>query len=299
MRWLTLVGASIALIATIWLWGFNGSDWLVQTAAHIQKETQAALSSVLRALRSGAPEAVITLLTLCFVYGVAHSVGPGHGKMIIGTYGVLHRVSAIKLSVLALLSSLAQTLTAIILVYSGLWLLAWGRTRLEKTVEEWLTPASFGLISLLGLLLVYRGGRRLISEVSNGKKRSTPAYSETGTGCRHKHAPTAADIAALQSWRDATIMIGAIAARPCTGAVFLLFLTAQMGIGLVGIAGAVVMAIGTAMVTIVIAVAAVTLRQSTFLFVGGARVQSITALLELAFGLVLATVFMHLMLQLS
>ncbi|MCY4287764.1 MAG: hypothetical protein OXC63_04160 [Aestuariivita sp.] len=299
MQQLTLICALIALIATAWLWGFDGSDWLVQSASLIQKETQAAMASVLRALRRGEPGAVTTLLALCFVYGVAHSVGPGHGKMMIGTYGVLHRVSAIKLSVLALLSSLAQTLTAIILVYGGLWILEWGRARLEKTVEEWLTPASFGLISLLGLVLAGRGFRRLMIEFSSGETKSDPEHSLAGNCCQHKHAPTAADIASVQSLRDVAIMIGAIAARPCTGAVFLLFLTAQMGIGLVGIAGAVSMSVGTAIVTIFVAIAAVTLRQSTFLFVGGTRVQSITALLELAFGLVVAAVFMHLTLQLS
>lgn len=268
MRALIAAGAVLALGFSIWVWAAGGEAIVQAWAMEGQREAQTAMAGGLRALRAGQPAALSGLLAVCFAYGFFHAVGPGHGKLLIGGYGAARQVGAVRLSVVAVASSLAQGATAVLLVGIGVWVAGWTRERMTDLADRLFAPLSFVVIALVGIWLVWRGARGLLrlraaaaheDHVHHHPHDHAPDDATCAT-CGHAHAPSPEALAQATGWRDIVLLIGAVAIRPCTGALFLLILTAGAGIFWVGILGTIAMALGTAAVTVAVAVAAVTLR---------------------------------------
>lgn len=275
MRLGILIPLALALAATALVWAAGGFDALARWAAQGQREVQGDMAGAIRALKAGEAGALAGLMTLAFAYGFFHAAGPGHGKALIGGYGLGRRVSALRLSIIALASSLAQALTAIALVYGGVFLLDWSRERMEGVAERWLAPASYAAIAAIGIWLLWRGLR--------GLRRGDNAHDHAG--CGHAHGPSPDDMAGVASVRDAALLIGGVALRPCTGALFLLVICWRLGVDMAGILGALAMALGTATVTVAVALLATTAREGALTgLAGGATARRVLPALELAAG---------------
>jgi ABC-type nickel/cobalt efflux system permease component RcnA len=299
MRLLRVGIVLAAACALLWLFGLGGMDTVSAWATAQQRETQTALAGGLRAVRAGQPGAWATLMGLCAAYGFFHAAGPGHGKLVIGGYGAAARITALRLSGLALAASLAQAVAAIALVGVGALVLGWSRAQLTDTAEKVLAPASFIAIALVGAWLVLRGVRRAwAARASAAHKHDHSHDGGHCDTCGLAHGPTVDQAANVGSWRDAAAIIGAIAIRPCTGAVFLLILCFALGIPLAGIAGALVMGLGTASVTVLVALAVVGTRRSVLAGWSGAGALRAMALIEVTAGGLIALVAMTLALPL-
>lgn len=261
----------------------------------------------------------MALMLVCFAYGFFHAIGPGHGKILVGGYGLARKTPWLRLGGVALLSSLGQAVTAVLLVYGAITLLQLGRDRLIGLAEQTMAPISYGAIAAIGLWLLFRGLRKLwrssnlatqahdhghVRDHSHGQdcahdhdhphdhhEGHDHGVGEICSDCGHRHGPSLEEVTGLQNWREALVLIAGIAIRPCTGALFILVITWQMGIALAGVAGAFAMALGTALVTITVGLAASGLRGGALAFVArSGRLAQVVPILEIGAGFLVALV---------
>ncbi|MBU2958674.1 hypothetical protein Q4511_01905 [Paracoccus sp. 1_MG-2023] len=282
-RAISLSGLLVGALLLI-LWVTGGLTGIEHWAVSVQRETQTLMAGALRGLRAGQPGAVWTLIGLCFGYGVAHAVGPGHGKMVIGSYGYGADVPMGRLALLSVASSLAQAGMAVLLVWGGISLLDLGRERLTDLTERHMADLSALLIAGVGLWLAWRGLRQLRN--AGGHHHH---HHHEGCGCGHSHGPSIDQAAHVHGLRDGLIVIAGIAARPCTGALFLLILTWRMDIFGIGVLGAFAMGLGTALVTLAVAMLSVWARRgSAAALADGPAARWLPGVAQLAAGLLVA-----------
>ena len=267
-RALIVIAFVLGLSALFYLAG-GGMDQITLWAQTAQRGFQDQMALGLRALRAGEPGALMAFWGLCFAYGFVHAVGPGHGKFLLGAYGAGSDAPLGRMAGIGLISSLAQGASAIVLVYAGVLVFDASREALQLAGDIWLERASLIAIALIGLWLVSRATRKAL--------RYTMAAPVTVAGhghgndycesCGHRHGPDMHEVAQAKGWRDMVLLVGAIAIRPCTGALFVLILTWRMGLVWQGMVAVLVMALGTAAVTIAVAATAVLAREGAISWV--------------------------------
>lgn len=298
---------AVAFFAVIWATG--GYAAVQAWVLHAQREAQTTLAAAVRAIKTGQPGALLGLLTICFSYGVLHAAGPGHGKMLIGGYGIGRRVPVIALSSIALAASLVQAAVAVAVVYAGVAVLGWTRQQMDGVAEDVMAPAGMIAIAGVGVWLMWRGARGVqrgwVSDtvVSDDHDHANHPHEAPDHAhvhdehCGHAHGPSLDEVSKLTGWRDTVALITGIALRPCSGALFLLILTWQLGIGLAGIAGTFAMGLGTALVTVGVALLAVWAREGALASLPLDRVARALPLFEIVAGALVAAVALSLLSQ--
>ena len=243
------------------------------------------MSATLKAMQGpNAMAAGWTLMLLSFAYGVFHAAGPGHGKAVISTW-LLATESELKRGVLiSFMSAIIQALTAIVLV-SVLFLVVASVGSTARNVAGVLESASYALIGLLGLYLIWTALRLLAARRTAAapapalagietrqsvalsdfagfqpmKSAAVPADHVHGPdcGCGHSHLPEAKDLKGDFSFARAFSLAFAVGIRPCTGAILVLVFANGIGLYWAGIASTFAMAVGTFLTVSVIAAIAV------------------------------------------
>lgn len=245
-----------------------------------QSEFYRQMSSTIRAAKSDG-SAVWTLLFISFAYGIFHAAGPGHGKAVIASYLVANRETARRGIALSFASALMQSLVAILIVGISAWILnATAKTMCKA--EGAIEIASYGLIALFGLRLVWVKGRTFIRAFQaaqpvpaiaglprdhhdHGHHHHHHAHAHDHHGhdhvhdehCGHSHGPTPSELAGPGGWRRGFAAILTVGIRPCSGAILVLVFALAQGLFWAGIAATFLMGLGTAITVATVAVIAV------------------------------------------
>lgn len=296
-RSLLSLGALLALIL-LGLWLTGGLLLLERWVIEAQRAIQDQLAAGVRAIKQGRPGALFALLAVCFSYGVLHAAGPGHGKVLIGGYGMGRRVAFWSLASISLAASLAQSLVAVALVYAGVALLGWTRDAAQNVAQDVMAPIGTLAIAAVGLWLAVRGLRKVWQQaVAPQAQDHSHDHHDANCGCGHSHGPSFAEVERATSWKDRAALIIGVALRPCSGALFLLILTWQLGIALAGIAGAFAMGLGTAVITVAVAGMAVWAREGALANLPFHRVAQILPWVEVLAGCLITLIALTLLTQ--
>ncbi|MEC9346421.1 MAG: nickel/cobalt transporter [Pseudomonadota bacterium] len=239
-------------------------DRLMGEVRRIQADLYRQLARAVHALKTDySLPAAWGLVLVSLAYGVFHAIGPGHGKAVISAW-LLANARAIRQGiVLAVLSSLAQAVTAIVLVYGGAWLFGLAGQQLLDSAWS-LEQASFALIAVLGawmLWRVWRGG----GGHDHGHHHDHDGHHHDGHDHHHGHAhmpgPEGLGRAPL-TLRRALPVIAAVGIRPCGGALIVLVFALANGLWLAGAGAVLAMSLGTAATVSVLAVLTLVSRQA-------------------------------------
>ncbi|MBI2236195.1 MAG: ABC transporter [Magnetospirillum sp.] len=248
--------------------------WLAARAFSLQRQMNGDMRRNLAALQDGwSFEAVGLILLAAFLYGVFHAVGPGHGKVVIGSYFATRRARIAQGLTAALIAALVQAATAVAVVAALAGLLALA-PRDVMAHAAWLEVGSYGLIAVVGLNMGWR--------------------TLTDRGCGHEHHDGCCHHGHADDGRSLFAVAAAVGLRPCSGAILVLLFTLGNGMFLVGVAATVAMALGVAITVSVLGLGALGLnRLVERLGGGGLRLRKALALAGAAaitlLGLVLLT----------
>ena len=188
----------------------------------VQRRLQRRISSSLEKASSGEdPAALLVLTGLAFLYGFIHALGPGHRKTVLLGYFLGEKARPAAGITTGILLALAHAGSALILVGGFSWLAVNSMLVSINRAEQYLYPATYGIISLLGIWMLVQGIREFRGREHAGSGRSVNA----GTG--------------------GIILSGLV---PCPGASAIMFFSIASGGIWVGIIAVLVMSLGMGIV---------------------------------------------------
>lgn len=205
----------------------------------LQRGLNAEMRDQLVLMKDGvAWEPFAAIVTAAFLYGVFHAIGPGHGKVVIGSWFATHRARVVHGLAACFLSAMVQGAAAVaaVLLLAGAMSLA---PRVVMAQAAWLEAASYALITAMGgwMLVQALRGRH-----SCGHDHGHAACCGHDHDHDHDH-----DHGQVLERRGLWAMAAAVGFRPCSGAILVLLFTLANGLIWVGIAATLAMALGVAL----------------------------------------------------
>lgn len=213
-------------------WGFG-----------LQRQLNGEMRTHLAALKeTGSLRPALALMVAAFLYGVFHAVGPGHGKVVIGSWLASRRARVAWGLSACFLSAAVQALTAIVVVavLAGVATLA---PRDIMAQAAWLEVGSYGLIAVMGGVMAWNVLRGRHSCGHDHSHEHSHGHEHHGHACcghdHHDHGH-----GHEENPRTLWAMAAAIGFRPCSGAILVLLFTLANGLFWAGIAATFAMAAG-------------------------------------------------------
>jgi ABC-type nickel/cobalt efflux system permease component RcnA len=256
------IGGAVLLLGLLALVFGDLSAQVSRTAAEWQARLNREVTRQLRALGDdGGGAALWALVTTGFLYGIVHTLGPGHGKAVVVAYFLDGRRRRGWIDGILAGAWIAITHTIAALLLAGV-LAAMGRLRPMSALGQvrLVELVSYGLIVAIGLWRLHAGLTGRLHDHDHGDGHGHGDHH----GHRHHHAHAhhhdhAHDRqdhggagTAAGGWRrffrlDAGLgLLTAAGVAPCAGAVVMVLIAAAFGVVWAGLLGVLAIAVGMA-----------------------------------------------------
>ncbi|WP_429285337.1 nickel/cobalt transporter [Paraburkholderia sp. GAS41] len=210
------------------------------------------------------PRLWATLLLLSFAYGVLHALGPGHGKLVVGTYLGSRGARARHAILLSGWTAAVQAMCAIIVVMGSILVTRAGAQGILSRAVS-LELVSYVLLCVAGSWTVWSVATRRDCCVDTGKVVLIPRRPNVQDGQADQDREYLGNRLTIRShpalrqpaqirimpfrhmnWMRSQIFLTGLGAgmRPCAGAIFVLVVSAGAHVPEAGISAALAMALG-------------------------------------------------------
>jgi len=218
---------------------------LARYSAEYQRRINHVLSTSLRDVQSGTGSlALWTLVTVCFGYGVVHTLGPGHGKAVVVAYFLDSSRPRAWIEGIFAGGWIAFTHTLAALLLAGALKLSstvglLGAMREVRNVEI----VSYTLILLVGVWRLWAGITGRLHEHPHGDHghdhHHEHGHDHGHDHHHHDHEPPQRTIA---GW----LLLTAAGIAPCAGALIIILLSIALDVLWAGVVGVIAIALGMA-----------------------------------------------------
>ncbi|OYY45795.1 MAG: hypothetical protein B7Y08_03080 [Rhodospirillales bacterium 24-66-33] len=230
---------------------------LARYSAEYQRRINHVLSTSLRDVQSGTGSlALWTLVTVCFGYGVVHTLGPGHGKAVVVAYFLDSSRPRAWIEGIFAGGWIAFTHTLAALLLAGALKLSstvglLGAMREVRNVEI----VSYTLILLVGFWRLWAGITGRLHEHPHGDHGHDHHHHGHDHGHDHAHGHHHHDHAPPQRTIAGWLLLTAAGIAPCAGALIIILLAIALDVLWAGVVGVIAIALGMAVTLVAIGMA--------------------------------------------
>ncbi|WP_173366580.1 MULTISPECIES: nickel/cobalt transporter [unclassified Fibrobacter] len=222
----------------------SGSSFL-STIAQAQKVLREKMTSAITAMKQGDWNAIWKFLAICFIYGMLHALGPGHGKSIVVGYFIARRGRWRQGVALGAGITVTHTMSAVLLLFILYAIFKATVFTAFETGRIGIEKASYALIMLTGILLVVLGIRDFFKQQKK----------------EHEETPSEAALPPTARWREIIGVAAITGIVPCPAVALIVLFCLLNSMVALSLLGALVICIGMTITNITFGIAAVALRK--------------------------------------
>jgi nickel/cobalt exporter len=159
----------------------NSETWY--KFSQIQHKMNNKLARLTRDVKEGKSySALFILISIAFLYGVFHSIGPGHGKCIVCSYFITEGTDIKKGLLLGNLVAVIHAISAITVTTTIYYIIKGSYASYSDDISRIMSISGYSLITLVGIYLLVKN----IYEI-NKKKKTIVENNHDHSSCGHNH----------------------------------------------------------------------------------------------------------------